>query len=190
MDDVDLVSIDLETTGLIDGYNEIISISCIAVNEKREIVTQMHAEMKPMHPQRIDDESLKINGYTKEQIMEFPPPAAARSSFMIWCEHALEGNKIRALAHNWAFDKAFIKLWLGDELFNELFHYHFEDSMVTARYLKRCGLIPKELSTSLVPMCDHFNIPFKAHRSKDDSHAANLLYNAECDLLRQLVDDC
>lgn len=65
--------LDTETTGLIPGQYDVIQIAGI-IEENNNIIDEFKYKLRPFNPENIDDESLKINGFTKNQILMFPEP--------------------------------------------------------------------------------------------------------------------
>lgn len=138
--------IDTETTGLIAGYHEIVQLCVLPLNANLEIrkdVMPFSVLMKPDAPERADSEAMRVNklefadlnqrGFDQEQTKDY---------FEEWVNKLdLPYNKngtrkkIIALGHNYAFDKAFIESWLGHTIYNDIFHYHYRDSMNVAAYL-------------------------------------------------------
>ncbi len=68
-----ILFLDTETTGLIPGYHDIIQIAGI-IEEDDNIVDEFKIKLRPFHLKNIDDESLGINGFTKEELFFFPDP--------------------------------------------------------------------------------------------------------------------
>lgn len=173
-----IVSIDLETTGLYSGYHEICDMNCIAINiETWENIIQFHTTIKPMHESRIDQEALNINKFTIEQLRTFDHPNKAKGNFNLWWSCGLDNKKIEALGHNFvAFDKGFLEYWLNKKIYNNIFYHEYHDTKIIATYLKKKGILPKDLSTSLASLTDYFNIPHQPHNAYSDSMATILLY--------------
>jgi DNA polymerase III alpha subunit (gram-positive type) len=61
------VVIDIEATGLIVGINGICEIAAAVLDEKLEILETICFDVNP-GDKEINDESLKINGFTKERL--------------------------------------------------------------------------------------------------------------------------
>lgn len=171
-----ITAIDLETTGLKTGYHEIVSISCRSFTTDFKIETEFSRKIKPNHLNRIDDESLQVNNFTVNELLTFQPSNVIRGDFCVWCEHALRGVKIVPLAHNWSFDKGFLELWLGKELYDKLFHYgnYFDTNVLFNTLVFKGKLEPG--SSSLSDLCDRFDIAYKSHNSDHDASATIRLF--------------
>lgn len=172
-----LAVIDTETTGLVAGRNEIIQLAVIIVDEetmnfKDKFVTLI----KPMHESNISQEALKVNRITMEDLDKAPTPLQVRNAFYQWHDEMYDGEKITPLGHNFNFDERFLKHFFGDEMYNERFGYHTEDTLNSAKFLRRAGKIPKGISLSLSSLCDYYNIPIKAHDALGDVFATLHLY--------------
>ena len=89
--------IDVETTGLIPGYHEIIEISII----KPELA--YHKKIKPVFHMRIDNKAIEINGYKDS---EWRYASNAKETAQEIAEH-LKGHII--IGHNPRFDIEFIQ---------------------------------------------------------------------------------
>jgi DNA polymerase III epsilon subunit-like protein len=168
--------IDTETTGLTAGRHEIVSIAAVVVDEKTmEATDKFESLIKPMHESHIDPEAMKKNKLKIEDLRVAPTPIQVRNCFYQWHDEMYDGERISPLGHNYSFDKGFLKLFFGDDIYNERFSYHDEDTKVTAKYLQRCGSLEAE-SLSLSNLCEDFGIPIKAHTALGDVYATLNLY--------------
>ena len=141
-----LCVIDTETTGLDPSFHEIVQIAVAPLNaniEIREGIPSFYINMKPNYPERVSEEALKVNGLTLAHIAQTGfDKETAKDLLIEWIQtldlpYTKYGNqkKIMPLGQNYPFDMAFIKAWLGVELYNELFDYHHRDTMSAALYL-------------------------------------------------------
>lgn len=99
--------------------------------------------MKIECPERIDPEAIKVNkidlnnvqlrGFDKEKAKDMLRDWIIKLRLPV--SKYGNPNKIRPLGQNYAFDRDFIIRWLGIEMYNEFFDYHFADTMATAIYL-------------------------------------------------------
>jgi DNA polymerase III epsilon subunit-like protein len=55
--------VDVETTGLNPNYNEIIDIGLILIDKDLNEIARFNSKVLPLHPQRINSEARKINGF-------------------------------------------------------------------------------------------------------------------------------
>ena len=146
--------IDCETTGLDPRHNEIWQICILPLNgalkvDKTKI--PFYILMKPEHPEYIDW-NVPVFKKNKTQIMEAMKRGhdqlAAISMLDEWVDKlGLSYNKygnrhlIEPLGQNYCFDKGFIEQWLGVERYQEIFDYHYRDTMHAALYLNdRAGM--------------------------------------------------
>ena len=133
-----LAAVDLETTGTRPGYHEIIQIAVLPLDSDIKPlagVRPFYTHMRPKHPER---ESVGAKHKHKipmtELLLHAPEAERVEDWFREWVER-LRLPLRRALvplAHNWAFESAFLKSWLGVAAVDELFHSHARDSMLYA----------------------------------------------------------
>ena len=142
-----MCSIDTETSGLDSHWHEILQIAILPLDSNlkpRKDVMPFYIEMKPEFPERIDKEAIKINkldickivlrGFDQEKAKDL-----LREWFdklgLPYTKSGQFQKRIIPLGQNYAFDRSFIQRWLGIEMYNELFDYHYADTMNTATYL-------------------------------------------------------
>ena len=173
--------IDLETTGLTSGVNEIIEIAILHVRFKPDnsydVLNKFHSLARPLKPALINPKAMEKNGITKEMLAEAPLLQEVRGDLTEWWEDCLSGKVCMILGHNFqGFDKGFLTLTLG-EAYKKMFDYHAEDTWAVAKFLQRKGLIPQEVGLSLDPLTEYFEIPLQAHRALDDCYGTATLYS-------------
>ena len=123
-----LAFLDVETTGLIPGYHEIVNVGIVLSdvdgNEKARILLYV----QPSHPERASQEAVAINGFEKNLWKSFnamKPKQAADSLIRFYKMHTA-GKNVLMVAYNSQFDAAFM-----DHLFREAgksisdIHYYF-----------------------------------------------------------------
>jgi len=120
-----LVFIDIETTGLIAGYHEIIEIAIIGDN------FEYHKKVKPKRLEIADSKALSINGYTSKEWRYAEEPSLVAYEIA----NILSGATI--VGHNPNFDMEFI---------NELLHHYDETSSFDRRYIDTITLAYEHLS--------------------------------------------
>jgi DNA polymerase III epsilon subunit-like protein len=185
------LAIDCETTGLIEGYHEIIQMSMLEINPDTFDPTGVSFEMniKPLRPEIVDPKALEINGMDITQLMKTAlPPGAVRASFCEWKDELFGNRKVYPLGHNFAFDRGFLRCFFGD-LYDNYFHYKYRDSAILAQALLDCKIIDEDKlhSTSLGAVADYFNIPKnKQHTATGDALMTTRVYKMMRDILYTL----
>ena len=106
--------IDVETTGLEAGINEIIQISIIIHDDELNYVDKFVTEVRPMHPEWAEDKAMEINQKSLIQLKTAPTPTEVRSIFYQWHENICGGKKLYPLGQNFPFDKAFLQIFFGE----------------------------------------------------------------------------
>ena len=161
----DFIAVDVETTGLKTGYNDIIEISAIKfVNfEPQEIFTTL---LKPR--KHIPEDATAINGITDEMVKDSPTFAQIHNSLKEFL-----GNS-NLVMHNAAFDVKF--LFVSGLEFAEKQNIYCTLEL-SKRFLKNSDGTPYDtykLSDVCAEECIFFN---GAHRSAADALATGLLFN-------------
>lgn len=135
-----MCAIDCETTGTDPMKHDIIEISIVPLDSNlKPIQTIMPFCMllQPGRPQNIKQSATRIHGHTRAELeRDGIEPMKAADLFDEWFERLKLpfGKRIVPLAHNWPFDRSFIKQWLGEEHFNQYFSALYRDTMVAAQY--------------------------------------------------------
>jgi DNA polymerase III alpha subunit (gram-positive type) len=96
------VVLDTETTGLRAYHHECVSFCGIKLDKNLREIDRLTIKILPLHPERADNEALRINGYSAHRWKDAlaPDEAAPRiAEFMRDCI---------PVAHNWAFDRGHI----------------------------------------------------------------------------------
>ena len=167
-------SIDIETTGLQAGTHEIVELAVITIeNEKPK--DSFVTNIRPMRPELAEPKALAINNLSLEELKKAPTPQQVRNTFFSWHEEVTGNSLLTPLGHNYLFDNKFLVIFFGD-YYNSIFHYHYDDTMILARALKKKGYL-KIKSCSLTSLCKFFNIKTKAHTAEGDALAVIQLHN-------------
>jgi len=133
-----LVSVDVETTGRVAGYHEIVQIAVVPLTS--EIVpvpdvTPFYMDVAPERPERFEPEARMVNGLDLQYLLNnCPDPWQAADLFDDWFTNLKLplGKRLVPLAHNWAFERGFLIHWLGIESFGQFFDPHPRDAMLFA----------------------------------------------------------
>lgn len=141
-----LCAIDCETTGLDPLYDEIIQICILPLDNNIEPIKSVmpfYIEIKPEHPERITKEAMSVNMLDLAKIMDRGHDRLKAAELLDqWIDRLglpytkySTRKKLSPLGQNYQFDKAFISSWLGQKHYDELFDYHYRDTMIAANYL-------------------------------------------------------
>lgn len=141
-----LCAIDCETTGLDPSVDELIQICILPLNNRIEpirTIMPFYIEIKPEHPERINKDAMSVNMMDIATIMDRGHDRFKAIDLLIaWIDrlglsYTKYGTrkKLTPLGQNYQFDKGFIQGWLGFKQYEELFHYHYRDTMIAANYL-------------------------------------------------------
>ncbi|MHC4301207.1 MAG: 3'-5' exonuclease [Planctomycetota bacterium] len=181
-----LCAVDVETTGVLAGWHEIIQIACVPLNhhfEPRPDYRFFYMNLYPDHPERLSKEAVRKHGITIESLEGCPSQEQGVELFNEW-HRKLElpfGKRLVPLAHNWGFERAFLIHMLGMDGFNDLWHVHPRDTMALAAtindlYVWHGRKHPFQM-LSLLHLCKLFDIPLEhAHDALNDCLATAKLY--------------
>jgi DNA polymerase III alpha subunit (gram-positive type) len=111
-----MAHIDVETTGLVAGYNEIVDVGVVYTTVDGEILDRWHRRLMPRHPERMHPEAAKINGFELETWKELGAiePKAAVDMLLAFERQRFAGKRLVRVAYNSKFDAAFM-----DDLFRQ-----------------------------------------------------------------------
>ena len=159
------VFLDTETTGLsIQEDHRIVEIACI---ETKDLIPTKKTFHELINPERkVEEDALKIHGYTNEMLKEKKKFRDIANEFLQF----IEGKKL--IIHNASFDISFLNHELKKINKKTLNIKDVVDSLEIAR-VKYPGV-----SNSLDNLCKRFNIDL----SKRVKHSALL----DCELLREV----
>lgn len=190
-----LVSVDTETSGLVAGHHDILEVAFVPLDAKLEPmkdVIPFHTLIRPKKrfPDSIDPEAMKRNGIRMEEVLlHGVDPWRAADYFEQWVERLClaPNKKLYPLAHNWPFDREFVRDWLAPKTFESLIHFDYRDTMPNVKYLndkaefegRKCPF-PQ---TSLQDIRAKLGIPVQvAHRALDDAITTAKVYRKLMDL--------
>lgn len=193
MDYVIYVS-DIESTGLDNDKHDIIELSLLCLNDG----AQKTWCLKPLSPDTIDDDALRVNGHKKEDLLHMTKEGRARyldpSSVLVDIENWVlddgypHSNRVLA-GQNITFDRDFmIKLWkkcATGESFP--FGRRFLDTMQIQFFFDWCqGKM--EQSYSLSSLIKKYGIKNeKAHTAEADTRATKELLEKQIEYFKSLL---
>ena len=184
-----LAAVDVETTGTMFGYHEIIQIAVLPLTQHLEECKErrfFYLGIAPNHPERQSKGAkMKHRLDVYKMVEECPSQEDSVQMFHNWFKNLdlFYGKKIIPLAHNWAFERGFLTHWLGLEMFDEIFSPHPRDTMLLGLMLNDIynwqGNAAPFCLVGLKDMCKRFQIPLNnAHDALADCVATAKLYNA------------
>lgn len=133
-----LAAVDVETTGKIPGWHEIIQIAVVPLNhhlEPNDSIKPFYYEIKPEHKERAEKEAQTVHGLDLNHLVATAPDRWEVADWFDewWQKLKLPFRKtLVPLAQNWQFEAGFLKDWLGVESFCQFFHPYARDTMLTA----------------------------------------------------------
>lgn len=148
-----LAFVDVETTGLIPGYHEMIDIGIVMTDLDGRELGELFLRLQPEHPERTDAGARAVNAFDAARWRDYgalaPVAAVQRISKF---HHDIAGDRsVLMVAFNSHFDAAFLDhlFRAGEGNWRDLYHYFILDipSMAWSRGLR--GLTGQSLSAAL-----------------------------------------
>lgn len=155
-----LAHIDVETTGLLPGYHEMIDIGIVMTNLEGDILDSLFLRIQPKYPERLAPKAFEVNAFDPKRWKELGAlsPTAAVDSIISFHERAASDKQVLMVAYNSHFDAAFL-----DHLFRsvnktwrELYYYFILDIPSMA-----WGLGLRDLNSRQI--MDYYSIPDEPH---------------------------
>jgi DNA polymerase-3 subunit alpha (Gram-positive type) len=148
----DLCFIDIETTGTIPGYHEIIDIGAVRTSPDATYQTgNWQRRIRPKYPERMSEQARVVNGY-HPRLWEH----AEESSGTLWSGFAGLVKGCVPVCHNPSFDRAFITLAaVSFDVWDLGTDYHWIGTESLAWPLYKAGVLP---SVSLESLCLFFDV--------------------------------
>ena len=126
-----LAFIDVETTGLVPGYHEMIDLGLVLTDLDGNVRDSLFIRMLPKYPDRLTEGARRVNGFDARRWREMQAlaPSAAVDSLVRFHQRATAGKSVMLVAFNSQFDASFLDhLFRGSERsWRELYHYFVLD---------------------------------------------------------------
>ena len=155
-----LAHIDVETTGLLPGYHEVIDIGLVMTDLGGEILDSLFLRIHPQYPDRLSEGAFNVNAFDPEKWKELEALSIANAVDSIIAFHKkVAGNKsVLLVAYNCQFDSAFLDhlFRAAGKTWRELYHYFVLDIPSMA-----WGLGFSDLSSQ--KLMKLYNIPDEPH---------------------------
>lgn len=172
---------DVETTGLDSKACAIISLGFL-IEVEGEVVEEGEILMAPGENDKVEEEALRVNRFTLDQIRGFQSQAEGfrvLKNLLGKRVNPMErADKYTLWGFNVPFDEAFLRaLWLkfGDKYFGSWFFSMLVDIRTFVGLACARGLrLP---NYKLLTLCNNYNITYEAHNSLADVRATRKLYH-------------
>lgn len=187
-----LCAIDCETTGLDPSIHELIQICILPLDsdiKPRQDVIPFYMELKPENPECMSIGAFKTHGIDIHKICtEGMDRMKAVDLLEEWIKKldlpTSRGGypkKVMPLGQNYSFDKSFMLNWLGFSTYEDMFFYHYRDTMISALFLNDHAAVHGEdvpfKKVSLSWLAKQTNTPLeRAHDALQDCLATAGVY--------------
>jgi len=190
-----MAAIDFETTGLVAGFHEIIQIAVVPLNSDirpNSDLRPFYHNIAPKFPERQQAGAGCCHGLNLNDLILNAPSSEKIADLLVEWWERLDlpvSRNLVPLAHNWSFESSFGKAWLGDDLFNQMFHSHARDGMIEAGHMNdraafRGNPVPFP-RVGLSAMCEQLGVVNEnPHDALSDSFAEAEVYRAllQCEI--------
>lgn len=126
-----LAFLDVETTGLIPGYHEMIDLGLVMTDLEGAVMDSLFLRIQPEHPERLSEGAREVNAFDAEKwkALGALTPAAAVDSLSRFHRRVAGDRTVMLVAFNSWFDAAFLDhLFRSQESsWRSLYHYFVMD---------------------------------------------------------------
>ena len=148
-----LAFIDIETTGLVPGYHEMIDIGIVMTDLDGKELGDLFLRIQPKHPERTDEGARAVNAFDENHWHELGAlsPGAAINQIVSFHNDIAGKRTVLMVAFNSQFDAAFLDHLFRsqDRSWRELYHYFVLDIPSMAWSLGFRGLTGLSISGML-----------------------------------------
>ncbi len=182
-----LVAVDVETTGLIPGYNEIYQVAILPLDSTIKpcrVTIPYYLDLAITRPENMDKKAIKMNkiDFAKRQQRAIDSFTAADMLDEWFDQLKLPIYKrLCPLAQNFPFDRSFLIEWLGIASYEHLFSPLYRDTLVNTLFHSDLsdfrGDKIKFVQHNLQYLCQKMDIKnLKAHDALQDCIAKEEVY--------------
>ncbi|MHB0961805.1 MAG: 3'-5' exonuclease [Gemmatimonadaceae bacterium] len=122
-----LAHLDVETTGLVAGYHEMIDAGFVITDLDGNVIDSLYIRIQPEHPERLSAGAAKVNGFDagKWQQLGALTTNQAVDTIIAFNKHAAGDKHVLLVAFNSQFDAGFLDALMhrAGHSWRELFHY-------------------------------------------------------------------
>lgn len=182
-----LAVVDVETTGRVGGYHEVVQIAIVPLTLDLEVdhnIKPFYQNLRPDFPDRAEKRAEGVHGLMMDDLLQNAPTQERVVDMLVdWFSQLPLGHERRLtpIAHNWGFERSFLVPWLGPELMDKIFTPHPRDTMIFASMLNdRASMIGQEPPfkyVSLPYICKLMGVSLEnAHDALGDCMATAQVY--------------
>lgn len=170
----DLCFVDVETTGAVFGFHEVIEIGAVRTSPDASVIREsLNIRIFPRFPERLSPRAQEVNGFRASEWSVTSDRAEDA-----WKAFSAMSQDCVPVAHNPSFDRSFITLGaalVGIERLGLDYHWIGTESLAWPLFLN--GTIR---DFSLNGICDYFHIPREPdpHRAIHGAESCRLAYLA------------
>jgi len=126
-----LAHLDVETTGLVAGYHEMIDAGFVITDLDGNVVDSLYIRIQPEHPERLSPGAARVNGFdaTKWQQIGALTTKQAVDTIIAFNRRVAGDKHVLLTAFNSQFDAGFLDALMHRQghAWRELFHYFVLD---------------------------------------------------------------
>lgn len=126
-----MAHIDVETTGLIPGYHEMIDIGIVYTDLQGQILDSLFLRIQPKYPLRLDSGAYRVNNFNPQLWEQLGALSASQviDSLRIFHSQVAGPKPVILVAYNSYFDAAFLDHLFRDARasWRELYYYYVLD---------------------------------------------------------------
>lgn len=126
-----MAHLDVETTGLVPGYHEMIDAGWVITDLDGKVVDTLFIRIQPEHPERLSPGAARVNGFdaAKWKQMGALTTRQAVDTIIAFNKRAAGDRHVLLATFNSQFDTAFLDALMRSEghSWRELFHYFVLD---------------------------------------------------------------
>ncbi len=126
-----LAFIDVETTGLVPGFHELIDLGVVMSDLEGNQLDELFLRIQPQHPERLTEGARRVNGFDADRWRQLDalPPAAAVERLKSFHREVAGDRQVLLVAFNSPFDTAFLDhlFRTQDSSWRTLYHYFVLD---------------------------------------------------------------
>jgi DNA polymerase III alpha subunit (gram-positive type) len=169
-----LAHIDVETTGLLPGYHEMIDIGIVMTDLDGDVLDSLFLRIQPQHPERLSQKAFEVNAFDPHRWIKLGAllPSVAVDSIISFHTRVAQNKHVLMVAYNSHFDAAFL-----DHLFRsahktwrELYYYFILDIPSMA-----WGLGFKDLTSKQI--MDYYDVPDEPHVAEQHTGITGAMVN-------------